>query len=363
MCIGSLPIASACTPSTYCTVVPSHQITAYCTYLSSSLICCLCELGNLGVMHVAAILDVRTKEMFELGHAANAYNIEWSEMKDRGFELPPRNMHFEVHCSDESVESTRAWFATRTERCMWHVDVKGYNEIFKKPGYQAEVGPSPPGLFLFPISPLLHDTFPLLQAVRDDCKQSLAITVPYQSRQALDVGCGSGRDSIILAAAGYTTTGIDRDSRALQRWWQLALRHGFSKRCVAISADIVDAGDLPRVLQQKTSASRASGIHDISELQYDLISVCRHVHRPLEELADLLAPNGLLLIHTFMEGNDHPTNKSCTLAYGELLRAFQSYEKRSAGHVSRMVIERDDVQPIEDGRLLSYFVARKCVTL
>lgn len=44
----------------------------------------------------------------------------------------------------------------------------------------------------------------------------LAVRTPGAGRTALDLGCGSGKDAVLLAASGYQTYGIDISVRALE---------------------------------------------------------------------------------------------------------------------------------------------------
>jgi 2-polyprenyl-3-methyl-5-hydroxy-6-metoxy-1,4-benzoquinol methylase len=45
---------------------------------------------------------------------------------------------------------------------------------------------------------------------------------------ALDLGCGSGKDAVLLASVGYDTTGVDISARALQIAAEHAAEHGVS---------------------------------------------------------------------------------------------------------------------------------------
>merc|ERR1711920_971190 len=83
----------------------------------------------------------------------------------------------------------------------------------------------------------------------------------------------------------------------------------------------------------------------------DLVLCARFLHRlTLDELPRLLRPGqGLLLYHTFLEGNKHPTGEEHVLRSGELADLFSS----------SCEVLRDDECCIEDGRLLTFFVARR----
>lgn len=305
------------------------------------------------------LLDVRSREDFEVEHVLHAYNIDWNEMKDRGFELPPRSERLTVCCKTDMVQYIRDWFSTRSKRCLWNVTVIGYDELVAQSGSVVCTGPSPPGLFLFPASPLLRQSLPLLVEM-----QRKMVGRPSVKLRALDIGCGSGRDAIILATSGFFTTGIDRDPRALERWLRLSERQGCRARCTAVTADLHCPGDLQIALENDEHTLKT----------FHVILVCRHLHRPLSELTSLLAPEGLLLIHTFMEGNHHPVDSASVLCYGELARAFGRGDSGSSTYSSisdeidfkadpiesaaNMEILRDEALAIEDGRILSFFVAR-----
>ena len=254
------------------------------------------------------ILDVRDAARFEAGHAAGAYNIPWDELRDRGFEMPSRATKLLVHCDAPFVAEVRAWFATRSERCRWNV-------VGVSAGGGPERGPAPAGRFLFDASPLLAASADLLP----------------RSGRALDVGAGSGRDAATLFRFGLRVVALDRDAAALARFERLCARQGY--RAEAVRATLEKAGDV---------ADAAPG-------PFDVVTVARFLHRPtLLELGDALAPGGLLLYHTFMEGCAHPTDPAVLLRPGELRAAFPDLD-----------ILRDDVAEIDDGRRLSMFVARR----
>lgn len=314
-------------------------------------------------MRASCILDLRTHSLFVQGHAKGAYNIDFAEIKDRGFELPPRSVEMVVYVNVGDHELISTWFASRSERCIWKATVIEYSEEVADKlelKHAVETGPSEPGMFMFDASPLLKDCLPLLLDLQRQARQQ-----PHEPGilRALDLGSGSGRDAIILATAGFHITGIDRDNRALQRWLRLAQRQGCLDRCVAVTADLRRPGDLPRALLDLNVRSDAAITEKLPH--FHVITICRHLHRPLHELANLLLPGGLLLIHTFMEGNPRPTDKASVLAPGELVKAFTAEDgvasSLSSSSCCRLEVLRNEELPIDDGRVLSFFVARKPV--
>merc|ERR1712091_430631 len=101
-------------------------------------------------MAMPLVLDVRSQPKYEAGHAIDAYNIPFEELRDRGFEMPSHATPLVVKCDAAEVETVREWFATRDERCRWNVvDVRAASV--------EETGPGAPGRFLFTGSPLLAD--------------------------------------------------------------------------------------------------------------------------------------------------------------------------------------------------------------
>ena len=105
--------------------------------------------GEGGTSRTAAevmVVDVRRHELFLRGHAADAYNIPWSEMRERGFELPARGRRLAVLTEDDDAEVARArdWFATRSERCLWRVV-----SVARWRDGEGRGGPSRRGEFLF----------------------------------------------------------------------------------------------------------------------------------------------------------------------------------------------------------------------
>ena len=267
-------------------------------------------------MAMPLVLDVRSQENYVSGHAIDAYNIPFDELRDRGFEMPSHATPLVVECDAADVQRIQEWFRTRDERCRWNVvDVRAAS---------AEELGFVPGRFLFSGSPLLA-------AMSDQV--SAAAAAP--GSRALDVGSGSGRDAALLCCRyGFDfVCALDRDGRALSRWARLCDRHQVPLESrVVLHHTLERAGDL-------TSVSGPLG-------PFHLVHVARFLKREiLAELASLLAPGGLLLFHTFCED---PPRAQHAVAPGELRRAFSSLE-----------ILRDDVGAIDDGRALSFFAARK----
>lgn len=118
---------------------------------------------------------------------------------------------------------------------------------------------------------------------------------------ALDVACGGGRHSRLLAGRGCKVTAVDRDAVSAQ-----ALAG--ERNVEFIEADL-EAEHWP-----------------LANRQFDAIIVSNYLHRPLfATLKKALAPGGLLVYETFAAGNaafGRPSNPDYLLRPRELLDAF-----------------------------------------
>ncbi len=121
--------------------------------------------------------------------------------------------------------------------------------------------------------------------------------------EVLDLACGGGRHSRLLAGQGHPVLAVDRDPAALQ----------------------ASAGERIRTLQfdlEREGAGQDAG-WPLQPSRYAGIVVTNYLHRPLlPALLASLAPGGVLIYETFAIGNGQfgkPSNPSFLLASGELL--------------------------------------------
>lgn len=115
----------------------------------------------------------------------------------------------------------------------------------------------------------------------------------------LDLACGNGRHSLLLAARGYRAVAVDRDAAALAR---------------------IAAGS-PGI--ETCSADLEGGLWPWPGRRFDAIVVTNYLFRPLlATLLDSLDENGVLIYETFMAGNERwgkPSNPAFLLLPDELL--------------------------------------------
>lgn len=122
--------------------------------------------------------------------------------------------------------------------------------------------------------------------------------------KVLDLASGHGRHARFFAARGYEVTACDIDPNALA---SLAGLPGIT----TLQADLENGGPWPFLPGT-----------------FDAVVVCNYLHRPLfANIADALAPGGVLIYETFLTGNERygkPSNPRFLLGRDELLAAFAS---------------------------------------
>jgi len=138
---------------------------------------------------------------------------------------------------------------------------------------------------------------------------------------ALDLACGTGRNTLLLAERRHWVTAVDWSGTALDIIEKRA-------RKVKIHVTRADAADL--------AASRVRGIRLIQanleeiklpEAAFSLILCLQYLQRPLfSEMARALRPGGMLLFETFTRAqlnySGGPRNPAHLLEPGELRAAF-----------------------------------------
>jgi SAM-dependent methyltransferase len=143
----------------------------------------------------------------------------------------------------------------------------------------------------------------------------------------LDVAAGKGRHAGFFAGLGHVVTVIDRDISAFAGFPSL----DFDVR--PIKADLEDGSPWP--LPGQT---------------FGAVIVTNYLYRPLFPiLLDSVAPGGVLLYETFMEGNERfgrPTNPEFLLKDGELLEVVRrrfsvtAYEARLVSEPKTAMVQR-----------------------
>jgi SAM-dependent methyltransferase len=135
--------------------------------------------------------------------------------------------------------------------------------------------------------------------------QRFAAVVP--AGEVLDLACGSGRHSRLLASLGHPVLALDRSDESLAQV----------------------AGEGITTLQHDLEVADESARWPFSAERFSGIVVTNYLFRPLlNAIVDSLAPNGVLIYETFAAGNAQfgkPSNPDFLLAHGELLTLAQAH--------------------------------------
>jgi SAM-dependent methyltransferase len=230
---------------------------------------------------------VRDAAAFVAGHAAGAANLPLAEWAARRHEWPPPDTALVViaDAADDARDATTRLAGAGYVHAAW-LDAPW-------PALGAVVEPGA-GARLWRAAAWLEELLPALPRGR-----------------ALDLACGSGRDAVVLALAGFTVDAWDRDADAVARAGALARRHGVALATRAVDLEAVPPPALPAAA-------------------YALVTCFRYLHRPLfPAMAAALAPGGHLVVETYREGQQRfgkPKRPRFLLRPGELRSAFPVLE-------------------------------------
>lgn len=124
--------------------------------------------------------------------------------------------------------------------------------------------------------------------------------------RALDVACGAGRHTCALAERGFEVDAVDISTVGLALASERLAARGLTARLLA--ADLDEGWPLPPA-------------------RYELVVVVNfHIRARFAELADALAPGGVILLDGFLEG--HPTQQPrWCYRVGEVREAFGALER------------------------------------
>ncbi|MBC8237707.1 MAG: methyltransferase domain-containing protein [Helicobacteraceae bacterium] len=118
--------------------------------------------------------------------------------------------------------------------------------------------------------------------------------------EALDLACGTGRNTHYLETKGFSVDAVDLSDYALSQ-----------------------IKDTPKITKIETDLDS----YDLEENTYDLIINCNYLNRRLmAQMTDSLKDGGLIIFETFIEAHEKPEQGSMNPDYllkkNELLNAF-----------------------------------------
>jgi len=251
------------------------------------------------------LLDVRPAEAFAAGHLPDAASIPAAELRTRAHELPRDRGRLLVVAAGAQEARHVAGALTPAGAARPGAEAAGAPRTGDARGSAAPAavadavdswpGPweiGPPRRVLWEPSPTVHAWAGRLPPGR-----------------ALDLGCGTGRDAVYLAAAGHDVVAVDRLPDALDRAAALARHHGLAIRTLALDL----RHELPPV-----------------DGGFDLILMVRFLDRALLAwAAAALHPGGHLILETFggavAEMGNGPRRDRWILAPQEALCVVESW--------------------------------------
>ena len=203
------------------------------------------------ILPLLDFLDVRPVEIAASTPIADAVNIPLEELRIRTHELPPQSSVIQIAGPEDLAEKA----------C----------ESLRGIGRKAELAPR-----------WTYATNACLGRLWEPNRFLADILPKLRVGSALDLACGTGRDSVYMAAHGWNVTGIDCLPDAIEKADPLAFRYELGDRAKFLVDDI----------EQESFNTR----------QHDLIFCAFFLHRPLiPKLNNWLKPGGSIVYETFTE--------------------------------------------------------------
>ncbi|WMS86382.1 methyltransferase domain-containing protein [Pleionea litopenaei] len=274
-----------------------------------------------------ALVDCRSRSEFIEQHCMGSVNIPASTLFDRMHELPVKSATIHLILDQSSQASALQFF----------------NERHFKIGHQFDWC-ALTSLSHFMASSLLETGAENTKFWRpapfiEQAIQNLTTECDSQ-KQILDVACGSGRDAIYLAMLGHQVYGVDYSATALARAQRTAEHYETQAHWAQLD------------LEKELASTGHIQLPNDFPAAFDLVIVCRYLHRPLLPLIKgWLKPGGVVAYQTFLVGCEKissPRNPNFLLEPGELASVFSDF-----------TIKRNAVEWLADGRPMSAFVAQK----
>jgi len=262
------------------------------------------------------LIDLRSTDAYLRGHIAGATSLPYVELRMRRHELPDRGAALFI-CSDEGSADAHAMLRDWGYDIVDALPLDEWLLVDLADHIKIESGK---------LSLQLWQPNPLLPRVIDDIEKNVS------TRCALDLACGSGRDSLYLAQRGWQVMAIDVQHDALQRLRLSAERSQLSIDTLCQNIE----RDAPILARDS----------------FDLIVVVRYLHRPLLPLITQWLKRGGYLIyqqfHADASAYGKPRSSAHLLRTGELNEMYRGW-----------TVVVDEMGRLDDGRPMINFVARK----
>lgn len=271
------------------------------------------------------IIDLRPESEFIEAHYPNSTNFPGLEVPDglfaRSHELPPPHLRNKIAVVAEDDVSFKKARAFLLQKCFKDVRWLQMERIRLESGTVSRK--------MWKASGLLEDCISQIESELGG------------TGTALDLGCGSGRDSAFLAGRGWSVCALDRDESLLENARELGKRYSRSNGWVD-------------VVQMTLGTDVARDRRLLEERQADLLVVIRFLRKSvLPLLPGAVKRGGFVVYEHFLTGCEKfgsPRKPSYMVERDELANLFQK---------SSFTIVRDEVSTLPDGRPVIHFIAKK----
>eukprot|EP00943_MAST-04B_sp_MAST-4B-sp1_P002970 g2970.t1 len=316
------------------------------------------------------IIDVRASSEFIKSHVVDSFNIPFTEIKDRKYELPPRYVVFFVIVGKEELCTAQNWFLKQP------FDIEGFliwEYIEKLPittgsGVVRHCNVIKCGhkyKFPFQACPLLNQEIEFLKMKIKNNNET----------HIIDLGCGSGRDTIFMAKHfdKANILAVDNLPGKIQQVLNFTKNYNINN-VIPIEKDVRKNGSLFELYDEYNSklliknealSLERANMRNGSDLLnvnnnssnakgFSIVIISRFLCRDVfQEIFHLLNVGGILCIHSFLTCNIKPKKMKDKIDAIELKNIFGTQ-----GFGMKILRNNNYIQPI-DGRQLTMFLAMK----
>lgn len=280
------------------------------------------------------LIDLRSLEAYRCGHIRRSTWIHCKDLISRRPLLPRRRAEISL-LADAYCDMREALeYLTRDYSIRFAVVIKRNrsSRLFRRAKSLGCFEEGSTSRELWKPSPLLREALPVIE--------SMLYKGSTDSRvfgTLVDIGSGSGRDLIYCARRRWNVIGVDNLPKH---------RNIFDSLLRTLAKD-----DLARIRCEFLVRDAET---DSQKLPHGVVvNVARYLHKPLLPVIrdSLVTPGGFVVYHTFMEGCEKfgsPKKARFMLQRGELANVFHGWD-----------VIMDEVRSLDDGRPVSYFIARK----
>jgi len=285
-------------------------------------------------LNQSPIVDLRSSEQYQRSHIVDSSNFPAEEIADRLHELPMRNRPIRLLGSEQQIACTRQFLQQKNYTISSEIVITEQKILQLKEKGLIESGRDSKRLWqpakVIKQFAQLHKNQHETRGVNSDCQKQTEVP----NMKALDLACGSGRDSVYLSTMGWQMTSVDYSASSLEKTSLLAERLG--QNIETINWDIEKRLDELIALNWR----------------FDALVIIRYLHRPLlQKLQQMINKQGFIVYQTFLKGCEKfgsPKNPRFLLQPGELASTFSDFK-----------IHLDEVEYLEDGRPTNRFIAQK----